>query len=96
MRKRFARNGISTLKSNECRATVSMASRSWAVDQQEASTTAQPMSAFSGATTSCWGYPSDATKRVRRLSWRETTSASAASKDSTSSRPLNRNAYGML
>ena len=61
-----------------------------------ASTTCHPKSARSGGTTSCWGIPSGAANRVRRLSWRPTTSASAAPNASASSRPPSRNATAML
>ena len=47
-------------------------------------------------TTSCWGIPSGAANSVRRLSWRPTTSASAAPNASTSRRPPSRNATAML
>ena len=49
-----------------------------------------------GATTSCWGIPSTAGNSVRRLSWRPTTSASAAPNASASRRPPSRNATAML
>ena len=42
------------------------------------------------------GIPSGAANSVRRLSWRPTTSASAAPNASASRRPLSRNATAML
>ena len=42
------------------------------------------------------GFPSTAGNSVRRLSWRPTTSASAAPSASASSRPLSRSATAML
>ena len=72
------------------------ASASRSAGQPAASTTCQPKSARSTGTTRCCGIPSGAGNSVRRLSWRPTTSASAAPNASASRRPLSRNATAML
>ena len=64
-----------------------MASSSRSAGQPAASTTCQPKSACSAGTTTCWGTPSAAANTVRKLSWRPTTSASAAPNASASSVP---------
>ena len=65
-----------------------MACSSRLAGQPVASTTSQPKSARSGGTTSCRARRRVPGNRVRRHSWRPTTSASAAPSASTSSCPL--------
>ncbi len=65
-------------------------------DQPAASITSHPISTPSAGITTCCGVPSDTANTVRKLSWRPTTSTSAARSASTCSGPRSRNAAAML
>ena len=90
---RCARSGGSVARSKPRRAAAARASASAA---SVTDSTASRGRAAEASRISCRGTPSVSGKTVRRLSWRSTTSPSAASSAAWSSAPVRRRAIGIV